>query len=297
MSCTQDTTIMNEVNACSKEIYQYLSNLLPEEKFRLTAAMRYSLVSNGKCLRSFFLIQTAKGLGINDPDLLKLHAAVIEMIHTYSLIHDDLPAMDDDDTRRGKPSCHKQFDEATAILAGDSLLTLAFEILASDLNNIETAKKNQIILVLAQAIGYQGMAGGQMYDIMFEKQKVSNLEIYLMQGMKTARLFMACGHIAAIIAELPLEKCENIMKYSYALGLSFQIIDDILDEIGDEQLIGKKTKKDTNHGKARLIEAFGVNGTRDQAKLLMNWGRNFVKDEANYDFYKNLANYIINRNY
>lgn len=289
--------MMNEINACSKNLYSYLASLLPDDGFRLSVAMKYSLISNGKCLRSFFLIETAKSLGVEDKELLKLPAAVIEMIHTYSLIHDDLPAMDNDDIRRGKPSCHKKFDEATAILAGDSLLTLAFELLASEQNKIDIVQKNQIISILARAIGFQGMAGGQMYDMMFEMKEVPSSEIYLMQGMKTAELFMACGQIAAVLANSNQARLENIMKYSYALGLTFQIIDDLLDEIGDEHLIGKKTKKDTNKGKARLIDIFGIEEAKNQAKQLMNWGLHFVKNEPSYNFFKNLADFIIHREY
>ena len=280
---TQEVAVLNSIEHnlifCGQITKDLLLSILPAGNSRLVEAMRYSTISNSKYIRSFYLTQIAKSLEIENDQLLTLSSLAIEIIHTYSLIHDDLPAMDNDDMRRGKPTCHKQFDEATAILAGDSLLTFAFEIIS----------------IIAKAIGYEGMAGGQMLDIMFEKQQVSNSQICMMQGMKTAQLFSACGQIAAVIAGVSEERYANIMKFSYAFGLCFQIIDDILDEVGDEGKIGKKIKKDIGIGKARLVEIFGIDGAKQQAVNLIQWGLKFVKCEPNFSFYKDISDYIINR--
>jgi len=290
-------SIEQKLNASGNLTKALLSSTLPTGNSRLVEAMRYSTISSSKYIRSFYLTEIVKSLEIKESELLTLSSLAIEIIHTYSLIHDDLPAMDNDDMRRGKPTCHKEFDEATAILAGDSLLTFAFEILSSCKDHLDSVKQIKIVNIIAKAIGFEGMAGGQMLDIMFEKQKVSNSQIYLMQGMKTAQLFSACGQIAAVIADVNEERYNNIIKFSYAFGLCFQIIDDILDEVGDEIKIGKKINKDIEIGKARLVEAFGIEGAKQQASNLIQWGLKFVESEPNFCFYKNISNYIINRDH
>lgn len=292
-----ENSIEFSLTSFANQMREHLKVYLPSAKFRLVEAMRYSAISNGKYLRSFYLTEILRTLNIEHSELTVLSAIAIEIIHTYSLIHDDLPAMDNDDLRRGKPTCHKQFDEATAILAGDSLLTFAFELLSDVRPGISIASQIKIINIIAKAIGYEGMAGGQMLDIMYEKKDIGIEQIYQMQGMKTAELFRASGHIAAIIAQVSEERCANIMKFSYCFGLSFQIIDDILDEIGDEIKIGKKTKKDISVGKARLVESFGIEGAKNQAINLINMGLRFVANEPNLEFYRHISGYLLNRRY
>jgi geranylgeranyl pyrophosphate synthase len=289
------STIESNLSLFANQMRDLLSSYLPSSKFRLVDAMRYSAISNGKYLRSFYLTEIIRTLSIEDNELTTLAAIAIEIIHTYSLIHDDLPAMDNDDLRRGKPTCHRQFDEATAILAGDSLLTFAFELLSDFRQEISIDSQIKIINIIAKAIGYEGMAGGQMLDIMYEKKDIEIEKIYQMQGMKTAELFRACGHIAAIIANVSEERCGNIMKFSYCFGLSFQIIDDILDEIADETVIGKKTKKDIQIGKARLVETFGIEGAKIKATHLIKIGLEFVANEPNLEFYQQISSYLLDR--
>jgi farnesyl diphosphate synthase len=292
----QNKSITEEMEVYSKMIYKALNNLLPQDGYRLTEAMRYSLLSGGKCLRSFYLIKVGLALGAKLEDLL-LPAACIEMIHTYSLIHDDLPAMDDDDIRRGKLTCHKEYDEATAILAGDSLLTLAFELLSSSQLAIMESDKIKIISIIALAIGYKGMAGGQMLDMLYEDKEVNIQDILVMQGMKTAKLFEASGHIAAIISKTSDILMAKVIKASFALGLTFQIVDDILDEIGDEKLIGKKTKKDIARGKSSIIAKLGVDGARNRALEIICVAQKVIECEMISDFYQDISKFIIERQY
>jgi farnesyl diphosphate synthase len=292
-----EQTVKSKLAAFAQMMQIQLSDVLPNGDARLIEAMRYSALSDSKYIRSFYINEIVKTLTGKSCEFAMRAGLAIEMIHTYSLIHDDLPAMDDDDLRRGKLTCHKYYDEATAILAGDSLLTFAFELL-SDSSTYATAEMRiKIINVVAKSIGYCGMAGGQMLDMLYEKKPISLEQIYTMQGMKTAALFRACGQLAAIILNVDLYRTANIMKFSYALGLSFQIIDDILDEIGDVKKIGKHTKKDLESGKARLVENFGVDGAREQADRLLNWGLEYVKHESNFAFYQDIAHYIKTRQY
>jgi farnesyl diphosphate synthase len=281
----------------AKKIFAHLDFLLKSEgkNSRLLEAMRYSLLSGGKCLRSFFMIEAGRAFGV-DEALLLTPASCLEIIHSYSLIHDDLPAMDDDDLRRGKPSCHIQFDEATAILAGDALLTIAFEILSSNDNGIEDSKKLSMINVIAKSIGHLGMAGGQMLDMIFEKENPSIAEILKMQRMKTAYLFAAAGANSAIMAELGSHQYEALVSYSFCMGLVFQIVDDLLDEDGTASQLGKKTGKDAKRGKASLHSLMGMEEARRVAKFISAWGLKKLKEnDIEKDIFTDISEFLLNR--
>lgn len=213
----------------SEEVQQEISSLLPSSKDRLSEAMRYSALSAGKRLRPFILLATADMFEVNRSNSIRA-AAAIEIVHSYSLIHDDLPAMDDDDFRRGIPSCHKKFDEATAILAGDSLLTLAFEILSDEKTHNNGEIRCLLIKTLAQNIGSTGMAGGQIYDLIYERESIASYDqILQMHWMKTARLFIASCLMGSILGSASLEAQQHLIKYGEFFGLAFQFIDDLED--------------------------------------------------------------------
>jgi farnesyl diphosphate synthase len=195
-------------------------------------------------------------------------AAALEMVHTYSLIHDDLPAMDNDNFRRGKPTCHLEFDEATAILAGDALLTLAFEVL-SDLDTHDSAKvRSDLVLEVARAVGAHGMVGGQMLDLVAEDHTLGVSEITRLQRMKTGALINCSSQAGAILGKASDNQRHLLSAYAHDIGLAFQITDDLLDIEGDVEELGKETKKDKAAGKATFVSLLGVERAREQAKIL-----------------------------
>ena len=209
-------------------VSQHIDQLLPKNfsDSRLMEAMRYSSLSQGKRIRPFLLIASANIFGVNPLESLNA-ATAIELVHTYSLIHDDLPAMDDDDLRRGKPTCHKKFDEATAILAGDALLTYAFELLAAPGTSKDASTRCQLISILAKASGFAGMAGGQMMDIEKSGQKISKEIVAKLHRLKTGELFMAAAEMGAILGNASHEQRKALRYFAHDLGLAFQIKDDI----------------------------------------------------------------------
>ena len=238
-----------------------LEQLLSESASpRLLSAMRYAALGAGKRLRPFLVIESARLFNVPPASALRVGAA-LECVHCYSLVHDDLPAMDDDDLRRGKPTVHRKFDEATAILAGDSLLTLAFEILAHGDTHADAGVRSALVLELAKASGKDGMAGGQMLDIEAEAETSAPLEhIIRIQAHKTGALFrFACeaGAIMAGVDRAPLR------RYADDIGLAFQITDDLLDLESTPQQLGKATQKDAGKGKATIASLMG----RDAAQL------------------------------
>jgi farnesyl diphosphate synthase len=248
-----------------------MHDLLPEnfDDSKLVEAMRYSAMSEGKRIRPFLLITVAQIFGVKP--LAALNAATaIEFIHAYSLIHDDLPAMDDDDMRRGKPTCHKKFDEATAILAGDALLTYAFEILADPTTSKDASTRCELIKTLAKASGFQGMAGGQMIDLEKSDQKISNEELAKLHRLKTGELFMAAAEMGAIIGRTGLNERKALRAFAHDLGLAFQIKDDILDHRGIS--IGKVEIDEAIHKKpkenASIVDVIGLENAKKQLELL-----------------------------
>lgn len=242
---------------------------------KLIEAMRYSALNTGKCLRPFLLTEVTKMLEGPPEPSLKIGVAV-ELIHCYSLIHDDLPAMDNDDIRRGKPSLHKYYDEATAILTGDALLTLAFELLASDEINLTDNIKLQLITQLSQAAGVGGMVGGQIYDILNENANVGEEQILRTHAMKTGALLLFCTRSGAIISGASREVIAQLESFGAAIGLAFQLSDDILDLVGNSEILGKTSGKDMKNSKTTIATLYGVdeakkqlNGLIEEAKLML----------------------------
>jgi farnesyl diphosphate synthase len=228
---------------------------------RLVEAMRYGLLGPGKRLRPFLVIQSAALFGIPRPAALDT-AAALECVHAYSLIHDDLPAMDNDDLRRGRPTVHKAFDEATAILAGDGLLTFAFEILAQPDTHADPRIRAELVLELARAAGAGGMAGGQMLDVQAATQQLAPDAIGAMQAMKTGALIRFGCVAGAILGGAPSGQRAALDAYGCALGEAYQIADDLLDAEGDAAVVGKATAKDAGAGKATLVAQLGNSGAR-----------------------------------
>lgn len=219
-----------------------IEDLLPIDNDKLSMAMRYGALSVGKRLRPFILISVADMFNVNRESSLRA-AAAIEIIHSYSLIHDDLPAMDNDDFRRGLPSCHKKFDEATAILAGDALLTYAFEILSDPLTHIDANIRCNLIRILAENIGYKGIAGGQILDLDYERNILANYDQLLnMHWMKTARLFIASCLVGAELGSADKIFTNHLMKYGEYFGLAFQFIDDLADLTQEKPLCNNIVK-------------------------------------------------------
>ncbi|MDR6668379.1 farnesyl diphosphate synthase [Rhizobium sp. 1399] len=223
----------------------------------LRSAMHYAVLNGGKRLRPFLVIESAALLGGNRQAALRVGAA-LECIHSYSLVHDDLPAMDDDDLRRGKPTVHIKFDEATAILAGDSLLTYAFDIIAAPETDLPDRSKTELVLAIARAAGLGGMAGGQALDLAAEKQAPDEAGIIRLQAMKTGALIRFACEAGAIIAGASAEDRQRLRRFGEKIGLAFQLADDILDLISDAQTMGKATGKDAARGKGTLVALHGM---------------------------------------
>jgi farnesyl diphosphate synthase len=242
----------------------------PARPRRLLEAMRYSTLGGGKRLRAFLVIETARALGRSDAGPVRA-AAAIECLHAYSLIHDDLPAMDDDDLRRGRPTAHRAFDEATAILAGDALQTLAFEVLADPRAEASADTRAALCAGLARAAGLAGMVGGQMLDIAAETSAAphSTAEVALLQAMKTGALIRFSVESGALLAAASGETFEALSRYGAAIGAAFQVADDLLDAEGDAATLGKRAGKDAERRKATLVAALGAEGARRELAALV----------------------------
>ena len=253
--------MLNDLNKIAKDTNFFLKKYLRKQKYSgLISPMNYGLFSGGKKIRSKILVDVGKIFNVSYKKLIIIGAAV-ECIHAYSLIHDDLPCMDNDLTRRGKPSTHVKFGEATAVLAGNSLLTLAFEILSDKKLNIKEKTKNILIDKLSRCAGHTGIAGGQFLDLDFENKNIPFKKIIDMQLKKTGKLFGYCSSVPAIIKNSNVKKINNFEAIGSDLGLLFQISDDLIDYKGDSIKAGKKTKKDNKLGKATLISLLGYKKT------------------------------------
>jgi farnesyl diphosphate synthase len=240
----------------------------PGLEARVYEAMRYSALAPGKRLRPFLVMAGAELFGVARRCALQV-AVAVEMVHTYSLIHDDLPAMDNSDLRRGRPTCHKQFDEATAILAGDGLLTAAFGLLADSDTHGDPAVRCELVSELATAAGAAGMVGGQMIDLIAEHQSLDIGAITRLQRMKTGALIAFSCEAGAILAKAPGEARVALRGYAHDLGLAFQIADDLLDVEGSADQTGKPVGADAAAGKATFVSILGVQRARAQAELLI----------------------------
>ncbi len=242
--------------------------LLPEgHELRLVEAMRYATLGGGKRMRGFLVMEVAGLFGVARACAARV-AASVEMLHAYSLVHDDLPAMDDDDLRRGQPSTHKAFDEATAILAGDALQALAFELLADPNTHSDPLARCELVAALGLAAGARGMAGGQMIDMATEGQVLTAAEVARLQALKTGRLIQYSAEAGAILGRAAPPLRAHIAAYGRDLGAAFQIADDVLDAVGTTAGIGKTAGKDKAAGKATLVALLGVERARAQAAML-----------------------------
>jgi farnesyl diphosphate synthase len=257
---------------------QHLEQFIPTEQTApgtLHKAMRYSIFAGGKRLRPALVLAACEAVGGSREDAAPA-ACALEMIHTYSLIHDDLPAMDNDDLRRGPPTAHKAFDEATAILAGDGLLTFAFDILARPETHPNAAVRVDLVLALARAAGLGGMVGGQMLDLAAEgrfdrgvPQQLVEAEVATLQAMKTGALLKFACRAGAILGQASAAQREALDRYGTAVGKAFQIADDLLDVEGDPALVGKQTGKDAEAGKATIVGLLGPDGARARLRTLV----------------------------
>lgn len=244
---------------------------------RVVEAMRYAFFSGGKRLRPFLVLASAELFGVDRQQAMRV-AGAVECVHCYSLVHDDLPAMDDDDMRRGKATVHKAFDEATAILAGDALMTLAFELLADAKTHADPNARLALISALARASGHHGMVGGQMIDLSANDHKLGEAEIYRLQQMKTGALISFAAEAGGIMGHASPKAQASLQGYARDLGLAFQIADDLLDVEGTPEEVGKATQKDADAGKATLVGIMGVERARNQAEILANQAIEHLSD-------------------
>ena len=235
---------------------------------RLGQAMRYAALGGGKRLRPFLLIESARLFGVEEEDALPA-ACALECVHCYSLVHDDLPAMDDDAVRRGRPTLHIAFDEATAILAGDALLTLAFEILSDESPHADPAIRAELVLLLAKAGGWRGMALGQALDLSPERQGFSPSDVADMQALKTGALFRFACEAGAVLGRAGAAERAALRGYAASFGQAFQLADDLLDAQGDATALGKAVAKDAGRGKATLVALLGVDAAKAKLAALV----------------------------
>ncbi len=282
----------------ANQVSDILSRLIPEQdglEARLGQAMRYATLNGGKRLRPFLVLMSARLFEVPEERALRA-AAALEMVHSYSLVHDDLPAMDDDDLRRGKPTCHIQFDEATAILAGDALLTRAFEILGHPDTHSDANVRAALVVALARAAGAHGMVGGQMLDLMAEDRTLDMEQITRLQRLKTGMLIAVACETGAILGRAPRAAHQALAAYAHDLGLAFQIADDLLDVEGAADVVGKKIGKDADAGKETFVSLLGVGRARDQARMLIDQAIAHLDPfEARADTLRDLARYVIDR--
>ena len=263
------TVFFTKLNTIANNTNSYLKSFFLKQKNNsyLLKPMKYGVFSGGKRFRSAIIVNTGKIYDIDYKKLIIIGSA-IECIHSYSLIHDDLPSMDNDDLRRGRLSTHKKFNEFTAILAGNSLLTLAFEILSGDDLKLSQNYKNQLIKTLSICAGHLGLAGGQYFDLTFENKNISKKNIIKMQKKKTGELFGFCCESIAIIKGANSTKRKKLKEIGMNIGLLFQIVDDLIDYKGDSMIVGKPTKSDEKKGKATLVNLLGYEETISFAKNL-----------------------------
>jgi len=285
-----------KLNRIAKDTNLFLKKFLNNQnKSKLISAMKYGLFPGGKKIRSKILIDIGSLLSIDYKSLVSIGAAV-ECIHAYSLIHDDLPCMDDDKVRRGKPSTHIKFGESTAVLAGNSLLTMAFEILASTTLRVNEKIKINLIKKLSECSGHLGIAGGQYLDLSYEKKKTSKNRIIDMEIKKTGKLFSFCCAAPAIIKRKNKNEIKFFEKIGSDIGLLFQIADDLIDFKGNSKIAGKKTRKDHKKGKATLISLLGYrNAVKYCNKIILDINKNLKKYGSNSKNIKETLDYILNR--
>jgi farnesyl diphosphate synthase len=286
------------IGSVAESVTAQLDRLLPlgeGPEMRLPEAMRYAALEGGKRLRPFLVIESARLFHVASLSSLRT-AAALEMVHCYSLIHDDLPAMDDDDLRRGRPTVHKQYDEATAILAGDALLTRAFEVLAHPDTHSDPQVRCELVADLAIAAGDFGMVAGQMLDLLAESLELDMTGITRLQQMKTGRLIAFGCEAGAILGKAPARQRQALKAYAHDIGLAFQIADDLLDAEGDPATVGKAVRKDAAAGKATFVSLLGIDRARAQANMLADQAIAHLEcfDQA-ADALRDTARFIVER--
>lgn len=286
---------LKEISAEMDRRFDALLTIPDDPRADLYRAMRHAAIGGGKRLRPLLTFATARLFGV-DRTCVARTATAIEAIHVYSLIHDDLPAMDDDDVRRGKPTVHMAYDEATAILAGDCLHALAFEILADERTHADPFVRAELVMCLAQSAGPAGMGGGQMMDLKAENARFDLATVTRMQHMKTGALITCAVESGAILGRQPPEARTSLRGYARDIGLAFQIADDILDEEGDETLAGKALGKDAAAGKETFLSLMGVDRAREQARMLIEQAvRHLHSYGAEADLLRDIAKYVMER--
>ena len=289
-----DSALKNVAAAVERKLDQLVP--VPEAREKpLFEAMRYSLLAGGKRFRPFLLV-TAADLFDVDKSCSVRAAAALECVHTYSLVHDDLPAMDDDDLRRGQPTAHKVYGEATAILAGDGLLTLAFEILSDPDTHSDPRVRCELVASLAKAAGVHGMVGGQIIDLASENRAADIGQVTRLQQLKTGALIGCAAEMGALLGKASDQKRQLLVAYAHDLGLAFQISDDLLDHEGNPEDAGKATQKDAGRGKATFVSLLGPERARSQAAMLSQQAIGHLEDFGEKAaLLRALARYVVNR--
>ncbi len=286
-------SIQQQLSQTANSVNQRMLQLLPEinhsSQSQLLHAMHYSALCKGKRIRPFLTLAVAKMLDANQEIALDI-ACALEFIHIYSLIHDDLPAMDDDDFRRGELTCHKKFDEATAILAGDTLLTYSFELLSNQELKLSPKIKCQLINIISKAIGYEGMAGGQMLDLEAKNHNLSEEQIFTLHHLKTGKMLIAAVEIAAVLGNAKTKTKKALLAYAADIGLAFQIRDDVLDF--EEEKIKPRNKPDH----ASIVNLIGIEKANSQLQSLKNSAISHLKMfDKKADPLRELAVFVVER--
>ena len=293
-----DGGLKNALDRIQRDVDSAFDAYLPvpdDTRASLVEAMRYAAIGGGKRVRPLLLVETAALYGA-DRDAAVAAGCAVEAIHAYSLVHDDLPCMDDDALRHGKPTVHKAFDEATAVLAGDSLHALAFDILTRDSVSTDPFVRAELVSILARASGHEGMAGGQVMDMAADHNTYDLTQITRLQQLKTGALLSASVEMGAALARVPGEGRTGLRAYARDIGLAFQIADDLLDVEGDEAKAGKALRKDAGQGKATFVTLMGVDKARAQARMLVEQAAGHLASYgADAELLIALARYIVER--
>ncbi len=287
-----ENILNNDIAIVERRLIELLPNCLDNQDV-VVEAMKYSLLNGGKRLRPVFCLEFAKMCSCDRKDALDF-ACAVEYIHTYSLIHDDLPCMDDDDYRRGKPSCHKKFGEATALLAGDGLLTQAFQIIGDC--DLSDSKKVLATRLLAQNSGVLGMIGGQVIDLKYESETPDLKQLLSVHRLKTGALISAACLLGCIAAGADNDKISAASRFAYNLGIAFQIKDDILDVVGNSEILGKPVGSDAENEKTTYVTLEGLEKAQSDVEKLTNSAINELSAFDNIEFVMLLAQKLVNRN-
>ena len=295
-----DPTLRAALVAIARDIDTMFDALLPapdDERAPLIAAMRYAAIGGGKRLRPLLLTATAALYGADRSQALRA-ATAIEAIHVYSLVHDDLPCMDDDDLRHGKPTLHKIYGEALAVLTGDALQAFAFQVLADPATSGDPFARAELVGVLATAAGAGGMVGGQVLDIAGQGKALDQPSITRLQQLKTGALLSAAVEMGAVLGRVPAEGRAHLRGYARDIGLAFQIADDLLDHEGDADAAGKALRKDVGAGKQTFVALFGAERAREQARMLTDQAiAHLAQHGQEADVLRALARYIVERDH